>query len=447
VPAKVAIVFVPCARCGARVPLSSVASSATCAACAWTQALGDAAWQWVLEPGARAASTGAIQGETRASALGCAACKATLPESVVARAFAQGKNAVACPQCSAPTTMRRVSRDCVEIAAAPPHPEARVDVPCSNCGARLAADGSTQTPVCTFCGTTNALPLDVWARLHPAGLAAPFFVWSLASRPKTPASVYLAVAGALVVVAGLAALVAYVVRASRPPSPIGAVGGACSGTQAACTADGESLLECENEKFAVACTCKGSKGCRPTEHGRSVSCDYTRADENDPCNVKDFACSTDGKSELRCDGSKFVLASPCGGADGCTLAPDKDGFTLSCDDHVSPVGAPCLADGRFACSPDGKSMLRCSRGHFELASTCKGPKACAVAKNAIDDTTAVSCDGNVADVGDPCRPDAHACDSGGKQLLACDGGRFARWKPCPGGCAPRGEQLECRGAR
>jgi hypothetical protein len=150
------------------------------------------------------------------------------------------------------------------------------------------------------------------------------------------------------------------------------------------------MLECDGSKLVVALTCKGPKGCRALEHGKTVSCDYTRADENDPCNVKDGTCSMDGKSELRCDGAKFVLASSCGGPDGCSISPNGNGYTLTCDDHIAPVNSPCLEDGRFACSTDKKSMLRCTRGHFIAASSCRTP--CTIKKDLVAATTTVSCD-------------------------------------------------------
>ena len=92
-------------------------------------------------------------------------------------------------------------------------------------------------------------------------------------------------------------------------------------------------------------------------------------------------------------------------------------------------------------------MLRCTRGHFVLASTCKGPGACKTFQNVKDDTTSVSCDENIADVGDPCDPAEQACNSDGKTLLGCDTGKFRIAKSCAGGCvaAGSGSGYECRG--
>ncbi len=160
--------------------------------------------------------------------------------------------------------------------------------------------------------------------------------------------------------------------------------------------------------------------------------------------MKDSTCSTDKKSELRCDGAKFVTVGACTGPDGCTVSPSNDGYVLSCDDHVAAANAPCLEDGRFACTPDGKTMLRCTRGHFVLASTCKGPGACKVTKNAASATITVACDGNISDVGDPCEPDHTACAPDEKTLLGCKDGAFAAKKRCPNGCVPVQDGLECR---
>jgi hypothetical protein len=273
-----------------------------------------------------------------------------------------------------------------------------IDVPCSHCGARLSADGSTPTPLCAFCGTHNTLPASVWQQLRPApppiqpmqpmqpAMPAP----STTSPIIVPIIIGVVVAGGVVI--GVLATVAGGARSpTSTPSAFATPSAPCNGAEAACSTDGKSMLECDGNKLVVALTCKGPKGCRALDHGKTVSCDYTRADENDPCNVKDSACSTDGKSEVRCDGAKFVTVQACGGPDGCTVAPAKDdGYTLTCDAHVAPLDAPCLEDGRFACSSDMKSLLRCTRGHFILASACKGP--CTLKKDRVADTTTVSCE-------------------------------------------------------
>jgi hypothetical protein len=473
VPAKRALVHMSCVACGEPMPLGAVATAVACAACGWKGTLDGGAWRWVLEPGARTVAGGeTILGETTACVIQCAGCKTVFDESAVARAFSTGQATLVCASCTQPMPMRPappmlVEEACALIAEgegeAASRSEGPINVACSNCGARLDADGSTPAPVCSFCGTRNPLPADVWKRLHPPGQVHPFYVWSPRAAARAAASSTSAeppvrrssngnvIVGVIGIVVAVVAVVAGLLQHSSSPSkkrsPFVAPNSACDGMKSACSSDRKALLECDDGKLVLGMTCRGPKGCRATDHGKSVSCDYTLAEANDPCNVKDSACSTDGKTELRCDGAKFVVASPCNGPDGCTVAPSKDGYTLTCDDHVAPPGAPCLDDGRFACSSDMKSLLRCTRGHFVLASACKGPGACSLSKNAVADTTTVSCDGNLADVGDLCQPDRHACTPDGKAMLACESGRFAIAERCAGGCVLKHDGLECRRPR
>lgn len=250
--------------------------------------------------------------------------------------------------------------------------------------------------MCPFCGTHNTLSNEVWAQVRPPTPSpTPHVAQEVPS--KSPVGLIIGLSmGAAVIITGAVALsillsVPTQVTTTPAPSAFAAPNSPCNGTKAACSLDKKSMLECENDKLVVSLTCKGPNGCRALEHGTSVSCDYTRADVNDPCNNNDSSCSTDGKSQLRCDGVKWVMAQACGGPDGCSIAPNKEGsYTLTCDDHVAPVDAPCLEDGRFACSADMKSLLRCTRGHFVVASACKKP--CSLKKDKVADTTEVICE-------------------------------------------------------
>ncbi|HEY1960317.1 MAG TPA: hypothetical protein VGH28_32125 [Polyangiaceae bacterium] len=456
-PGKRVVVHTSCVACGAPMPLGGVFPSVTCAACGNRGDLPHDAWRWVLEDEARTVMSGEIiLGETLAADPTCPRCQHAFVESSISVACSSNATEVGCAQCGARSAMRVMDGRALigegegtAVAAS----AGAIDVACSSCGAKLSVDGSTPTPTCAFCNTRNVLPRDVWERMHPPGRVHPFYVWThrrpvelLPERTRARSGVLPVVVG----VAALAALAGFVVmrktsrsRASAPV--IAAIGAPCSAGETSCSTDGKAMLQCDSGSLQVALTCKGPKGCRPIEHGTSVSCDYTYADPDDACNVSDFACSTDGKSELRCDGSKFVVASPCGGPDACTVSPSKNGgYSLRCDTHIAPLGAPCLDDGHFACTPDGKSQLRCARGHFTLAMTCKGAGGCKISKNRVDDTTTVACDGDLSDVGDPCRPDVHACTLDGKSLLACKDGLFAIDRGCPRGCAPSATGLDCR---
>ncbi|HEY1556390.1 MAG TPA: hypothetical protein VGF94_16260 [Kofleriaceae bacterium] len=470
-PAKRVQVHTSCVGCGQPIQLGHLATAIHCAACSWSGAVPHHAWRWIFAAGDSTAAEGqVVLGESRAATVECAGCRAAIDDVTIRRAMKANASDVTCASCAAPMPLRRVPGEFALLATAlvgegdtkpmAPAP-APSHLPCSNCGANLELDGSTPTPQCTFCGTRTPVPAEIWQLLHPQGLVHAFYVWdsqafgaraaalaAAAEEPPAPKrsgnwKVALLIIG-FAAIPGVVDLLA-LGGSKHHASVFAAPGSSCVGATSACSTDHASMLDCVDDKLVVVLACRGPKGCRATDQGKSVSCDYTFAALNDPCNVKDSACSTDHRAQLRCDGTQFVLASTCDGPDGCTVAPTNDRYTLTCDDHVAPPGSPCLEDGRFACATDGKSMLRCTAGHFALASKCKGPKACHTTRNAVDATTDVSCDSNFADVGDSCRPTDRACDTGGKAMLACDDGAFRIAKPCGGGCASDGSDgFVCR---
>src|SRR5688572_24483601 len=60
-----------------------------------------------------------------------------------------------------------------------------------------------------------------------------------------------------------------------------------------------------------------------------------------------------------------------------------------------PAPPPCSPEGSYSCSPDRAVLLACRGGRFVVASTCRGPRACAEGQ-------AVACDHSTAMPGDPC---------------------------------------------
>ncbi len=265
-------------------------------------------------------------------------------------------------------------------------------VPCSQCGAPLDADGTTPILTCAFCHQKTVIPDDVWRRIRTRQTPVPA---QFPPATRIPMWIYFAVPAGIVLVVG--AIVWGVRRMTSAPGPqaphgFAVANSACDGKRAACSLDKGAMLECDGDKLVVALMCRGPAQCHTVDQGDSVSCDYTRAEENDPCNVSDSACSMDAKSELRCNGVKWVRSGACKGPDGCTTTPSDKGFTLSCDDHVADPGDPCLADDRWACTPDGTRSLRCARGSFLVATVCDGPKGCVVSKNRATDQTTVACD-------------------------------------------------------
>jgi hypothetical protein len=275
---------------------------------------------------------------------------------------------------------------------------------CTNCGAQVLVDGSTRTPACAYCKTQILLPEAIWRRFHPAPHApAPQGAASGAGKSgglviglvvvAVVATAVVPIVGALVSVGARVAGTGLVPVPSGPPNPLATAGEPCNGRRAACSTDGRAQLLCgANDKMTVAQTCKGPNACRTTTSGKSVTCDTTLADPNDPCNITDDACSTDRKAELRCQAGHFAVVATCRGPDGCTVTPSKagSGYTLSCDDHVADVGDPCFDTERTACSSDKKALLTCTAQRFVVHRACK--RGCKVTKVVGTRNTEMDCE-------------------------------------------------------
>ncbi|MBL8607099.1 MAG: hypothetical protein JNL38_07255, partial [Myxococcales bacterium] len=129
------------------------------------------------------------------------------------------------------------------------------------------------------------------------------------------------------------------------------------------------------------------------------------------------------------------LVRRCLGPRGCVQGPGGP----ECDESVAGVGEPCAAEGGFACSADGGSMLVCARGRQAVASTCKGPRRCSV-------QAGVACDTATADAGDPCADEGRlACSRDTKTLLKCRRGAFGPDQACARmACMISGSSVLCQ---
>jgi hypothetical protein len=423
--------------------LDGVRAEVACSACGWRGALPAERWRWVLGADEREVGAGEqIIGETVAAPATCAACERPIDERRIAAAVAADTGVVSCAHCDGHLTLRALDAGMVALGEGAHRGAAQtVNIACTNCGGQLVVDGSTAKPACTFCGTHNVLPADVWRRLHP--LVHPFYVWmprrpraaSPDVAPRTSPWAALSAIGTVAILAaiGVSIFVGMRHRGSSGPRGWGVAGQSCNGMEAACSTDKKAELRCgDDDTFVVALTCKGPQGCRLTADGESVSCDYTLADENDPCTVEDMACSTDKKAELRCDKTKFVKVGACTGPDGCAIAPnDKHGYTLSCDDHIANAGDLCLESGRSACTVDKRATLVCKGdGRFAIDSQCLGPTGCTVRANPTANTTTIACDKNNAPVGDRCDAGNTACNLDSTALLVCRNGALVVAKQC-----------------
>jgi hypothetical protein len=107
---------------------------------------------------------------------------------------------------------------------------------------------------------------------------------------------------------------------------------------------------------------------------------------------------------------------------------------VTCDNDLANVGDACDKNDDPACSMDKKTYLKCSGGAFVLDSLCRGPKGCSwETKNAV---TNFACDTSVAEVGDACDGDGYACSPDNKGQVHCEDKKFALVNTCKGpkGC-------------
>jgi hypothetical protein len=271
-----------------------------------------------------------------------------------------------------------------------------IDFKCPNCGANVPVNGSTRTVACPYCKREMLLPEELWRQLHPPAAQAPvaIVVPDIPVKAIRRMGLVIALVGGGVALLGVGIAVFAVSAATsavsgvtgmaggKPLDPLASAGDACNGRVAACSRDGKTELHCgAGNTLGVVGTCKGPNGCRASLDSKSIDCDVTLADKGDPCVVNDDACSTDHKSELRCQAGHFAVIATCKGPDGCTLTPagkKGDGYTLSCDDHVADVGDPCFDAERTACSSDKKAYLTCNAQKFAVERACKG--GCTVKK-------------------------------------------------------------------
>jgi hypothetical protein len=211
-------------------------------------------------------------------------------------------------------------------------------------------------------------------------------------------------------------------------------GAPCSGpADGARCIDANTSLVCSEGRL-VTVPCRGASGC--SENSESVRCDSTVASKGDRCDEGTFSCSVDAKARLRCVNGRFEPESACLGDDGCTVA----GQVTNCDTSKAESGADCDKDGTLACSIDGAKMLVCQGKTWVDGSGCR--KGCRRIGNA--QTGMVECEEELGTLRGPCSPDgALACEKNGKALLSCEQGRYELKKQCEAGCVAAGFTVQC----
>jgi hypothetical protein len=134
----------------------------------------------------------------------------------------------------------------------------------------------------------------------------------------------------------------------------------------ACTPDKKEALVCKKGKFEHFLGCAGPNGCLPT--GRIPKCDTSVSNHGENCrDPGTFACSADQKTMLVCRSGAWETMRYCRGQYGCALKDDGP----ACDESLSMVGDLCSVPGQLGCSTDGKSELICQGSVFAKSRTCK----------------------------------------------------------------------------
>jgi hypothetical protein len=202
-------------------------------------------------------------------------------------------------------------------------------------------------------------------------------------------------------------------------------GGSCKTEGTTKCGGADNMLACQGGTWRPF-PCKGANGCSGNGQG-NATCDISGNGAGDSCTSSEEGkqlCGT-GKQRLTCQGGK-IKSDACGGPKGCYLAKD----VVTCDTTISMLGTECPAekDTKVACSPDQKSRALCKNGQWTLLDQCQGPEGCY-----FDDLDCY-CDQTVARLGDAC-PDAEgraACSDQGKAILQCENGKFAFKSYCAG---------------
>jgi hypothetical protein len=140
-----------------------------------------------------------------------------------------------------------------------------------------------------------------------------------------------------------------------------------------CADDKKTALQCKGNKWTLDEACLGPKGCALVGH--DISCDSSLAKEGDKCTREDNnACTRDHKGHLVCKGGKFALTENCRGEKGCHEVGNK----IDCDNSVAQVGEVCDTVNDHTCTADGKSIVKCNGSKWVADEACKGRKLCKV---------------------------------------------------------------------
>lgn len=153
-----------------------------------------------------------------------------------------------------------------------------------------------------------------------------------------------------------------------------------------CSLDQQTLLRCEQGRFARHLECRGPMGSHAAKphHGYDLlaGCDRSVGAAGDACNVRrersetlGGTCSVDGKQQLVCDkdeDGRLVTSRLCSG--GCTIGGSDSSFPMPvCNPGGLSPGARCARNDTVECSHDSGAVLTCDPARGQYATTTTFP--------------------------------------------------------------------------
>ena len=123
-----------------------------------------------------------------------------------------------------------------------------------------------------------------------------------------------------------------------------------------------------------------------------------------------------------------------------------DGDKISCDNDLADVGDPCQTENDYACTSDKLMALKCVAKKFQPLSSCRGKDGCRVAELPEEKKTDFICDDSLAQDNDACDTEGEeACGMDKTALYLCKSKHFSKDRACSAGCSfdEKGERFVC----
>lgn len=136
---------------------------------------------------------------------------------------------------------------------------------------------------------------------------------------------------------------------------------ACMDGPPICSQDTKLVIQCQRGAWVVLQSCASTCAVGPN---RMPAC--TPGGSGACAAEGSYECSADRATLLVCRRGQYAVASTCRGSRGCV-----SGAAVSCDHSLAAVGDPCDDPGTIACAADRKTMVRCQSGVFAFAESCR----------------------------------------------------------------------------